>query len=226
MSATTSLVAFNGLALLFAAWMLVRHGRRGLLFVAPGLVRVGGDREAPPATPGQLRAGEELARLGFTRLGAKREDGPLGGLHLGTDAWANEREGAFADVFDHAPRRGGPAWVYFVSPFADGALVLTANHPRLALSTDRLLTGGLPGSSLEATFAAHRKAVERFAGRHGAPAAPADLAVRLELARAWYRGPGRRELRRLFLVHFVNALAALALAGASARYLSRALGTQ
>jgi hypothetical protein len=225
MSATPSLVAFNGLALLFAAWMLVRHGRRGLLFVAPGLVRVAGDRDAPPATPGQLRAGEELARLGFTRLGARREEGPLGGLRLGTDAWASEREGTFADVFDHAPRGGGPPWAYFLSPFADGALVLTANHPRLARSTDRLLTGGLPGSSLEATLAAHRKAVERFAGRHGSPAAPADLAARLALARAWYRGPGRRELRRLFLVHFVNSLAAMALAAACAGTLARALRT-
>lgn len=225
MTATSSLAAFNGLALLFAAWMLFRHGRRGLLFVAPGLVRVAGDREAPPATPGQLRAGEDLSRLGFSRLGARREDGPLGGLRLGTDAWANERDGAFADVFDHAPRGGGPPWAYFLSPFADGALVLTANHPRLALSTDRILTGGLPGSSLEATFAAHRRAVERFAGRHGAPAVRADLAARLELARVWYRGPGRSELRRLFFVHFVNSLAAIALAAGSATWLARALGT-
>ena len=195
------------------------------MYKRQGLVRVAGDRYAPPVTPGQLRAGEELVRLGFIRLGARREEGPLGGLRLGTDAWANEREGTFADVFDHAPRGGGPPWVYFLSSFADGALVLTANHPRLALSTDRLLTGGLPGSSLEATFAAHRKAVERFAGRHGAPAARADLAARLELARAWYRGPGRRELRRLFFVHFLNSLAAVALAAASASTLARALST-
>jgi hypothetical protein len=222
MSATPSFVVFNALALLLAAFMLVRHGRRGLLFVAPGLVRVAGDREAQPATPGQMRAGEELARLGFSRLGARREDGPLGGLRLGTDAWANEREGSFADVFDHAPRAGSPL-VYFLSPFADGALVLTANHSRLAISTDRFLLGGLPGSSLEATHAAHRKAVERFAGRHGAPVARADLAARLDLARVWYRGPGRRELRRLSFVHFVNSLAALVLLAGSVNLLARAL---
>ncbi len=214
---------FHLFVVLFATWMLVRHGRRAALFLFPSLVRSGGDAAAPPATPAQARAGDELERLGFVRLGARRESGALGGMDLGSDAWANEPEGAYADVFDHAPRGGGGPWAYFLSPFADGAVVLTANHPRLARSTDRLRTGGLPGATLEATWAAHRAAVGRFAERHGRPGARADLQARAEAARAWYRGPGRPELRRLFFLNFVNALFAILIGAVSARALARAL---
>lgn len=214
---------FHLFVVLFAAWMLVRHGRRAALFLFPSLVRSGGDAAAPPATPALVRAGDELARLGFVRLGARRETGALGGLDLFSDAWANEPEGAYADVFDHAPRGGGGPWAYFLSPFADGAVVLTANHPRLARATDRLRTGGLPGATLEATWAAHRVAVGRLAAGHGQPRARAELSVRDEAARAWYRGPGRPELRRLFLVNFLNALVAVLIGAVSARALTRAL---
>lgn len=213
---------FHLFVVLFAAWMLVRHGRRAALFLAPGLVRAEGDAESPPATAAQARAGEALERLGFVRLGARRERGAMGGLDLASDGWANEPAGTYADVFAHAPRGGGP-WAYFLSPFADGAVVLTANHPRLARSTDRLRTGGLPGATLEATWAAHRTAVERFAARHGQPGAPADLAARGAAALAWYRGPGRSEIRRLFLMNFVNALFAVLIGAVSARALTRAL---
>ncbi len=214
---------FHLFVVLFATWMLVRHGRRAALFLFPSLVRSGGDAAAPPATPAQARAGDELERLGFVRLGARRESGALGGMDLGSDAWANEPEGAYADVFDHAPRGGGGPWAYFLSPFADGAVVLTANHPRLARSTDRLRTGGLPGATLEATWAAHRVAVERLAAGHGRPGARADLSARDEVARVWYRGPGRPELRRLFLMNFLNALVAVLVGAVSARALARAL---
>ncbi len=214
---------FHLFVLLFALYMLVRHGRRAALFLAPSLVRAEGDREAAPATPALARAGDELERLGFARLGSRRESGALGGLDLVSDAWANEPEGSYADVFAHAPRGGGGPWAYFLSPFADGAVVLTANHPRLARSTERLRTGGIPGATLEATWAAHRSAVGRFAERHGRPGAPADLRARAEAARAWYRGPGRPELRRLFFLNFVNALFAVLIGAVSARALARAL---
>ncbi|HEU4382294.1 MAG TPA: hypothetical protein VFR85_02230 [Anaeromyxobacteraceae bacterium] len=214
---------FHLFVVLFAAYMLVRHGRRAALFLAPSLVRSDGDGEAPPATPALARAGDDLERLGFVRLGARRETGALGGLNLVSDGWVNEPQGTYADVFAHAPRGGGAPWAYFLSPFADGAIVLTANHPRLARSTDRVRTGGLPGASLDATWAAHRSAVERFAARHGQPGARADLGARAQAARAWYRGPGRPEIRRLFLVNFVNALFAVVIGAFSARALAGAL---
>ncbi len=215
---------FHVLVVLFALYMLAKHGRRAALFLAPSLVRAEGETSAGPATPALARAGDELEQLGFARLGARRESGALGGLDLASDAWANEPEGAYADVFVHASRGGGPR-VYFLSPFSDGAVVLTANHPRLARSTDQVQTGGLPGASLEATWAAHRAAVGRFAARHGAPVARADLRARAEAARAWYRGAGGSELRRLFLVSFLNAVVAVLIGAVSAKALARSILT-
>jgi hypothetical protein len=215
--------AFHVLVVLFAGYMLVKHVRRGVLFLAPGLVRISGRPGVAPATPMQLRAGEELAGLGFAHLGSRREDGALGGLLLASDAWANEEEGAFADVFDHRPREGVGPWAYFLSPFPDGALVLTANHPRLARETPMLQIGGLAASTLAATWAAHRVAVQRFAAGHGRPSASASLEARQAAARAWYRGPGRSELRRLFLVHFLDTVLALILIAGGTSGIARSL---
>ncbi len=213
--------AFHVLVVLFAAYMLWNHGRRALLFVAPGLVRLHSRAgEGPRSTP-QLRAEEELAGLGFVRLGARRERGPLGGLDFASECYVNEREGAWADVFDHAPRGGGGPMAYFLSPFPRGAMVLTANHPRLAVSTADVQAGGLPGAAIAATWSAHRVAVARFRERHGAPEAPASLAARDAAARRWYAGAGRRELRRLFVMNFVNTLVALVLLAGSVNALAR-----
>jgi hypothetical protein len=216
---------FQTLVLLLAGYMLAKHGRRAMLFLAPGLVRITSQPEAAPRSLAARRAGEELAALGFAHLGARREDGPIGGLGLDTDSYAHPDEGAYADVFDHAPRDGGGAWVYFLSAFRDGATVLTANHPRLSRSTETLQTGGLPGSSVQATWSAHRVAVERFAARHGAPAAAGDLESRQALARSWYQGPGARELRRLFLLNFINAVAAVLLIASTLHSVARNLRT-
>jgi hypothetical protein len=209
------------LAAIYAAMMLVRYGRRGLLVLAPGLLRFGADAGAPPATPGQLQAGEALESLGFRRLGRRVERGPLGGLDLRSDAWVHEGDGAYADVFDHPTRPGAAAWLYFLSAFPDGAVALTANHPRASRSDARVEAGGVPGAAADATWAVHRRAVGRLAARHGAPAAPPDLARREAAARAWYRAAGNRELRRLFLLHFLNALFAAAILGYAARGLWR-----
>lgn len=217
------MLTFHVLVVLFAVLMLVRHGGRALLFAAPGLVRTGGDPGSPPATPAQARAGEELARLGFLRLGARRERGALRGLDVDSDAWASPAEGAYADVLGHAAPGGRGPQVYFLSPFADGAMVLTANHPRLSRSSERLQTGALPEAPIAATWAAHRAAVARFAAGHGPPAAAADLSARQEAARAWYRGPGRPELRRRFWVSFLDTLVAVLVAAVSLNALARGL---
>ncbi|MFL5301973.1 MAG: hypothetical protein ACJ79R_16680, partial [Anaeromyxobacteraceae bacterium] len=166
----------HALAALFALYMLARYGRGALLFVAPSLLRVTAEAGAGARTLAQVRAGEALAALGFVRLGGRREAGPLGALEVRTDAWASEAEGVYADVRER-PDAGGPA-VSFTSRFPDGAFVVTANHPRVALCGPSLQLGGLPGATVEAALAAHRVAVARFARDHGAPTAPADLAAR------------------------------------------------
>lgn len=217
------MLTFHLLVVLFAALMLARHGPRALVFAAPGLVRTSGDPGAPPATAPQARAGEDLTRLGFLRLGARRERGLLRGLDLDSDAWASPAEGAYADVLGHSGPGGGWPQVYFLSPFPDGAMVLTANHPRMARSSDLLQTGALPGAPVAATWAAHRAAVARFAAGHGRPAVRADLSAREEAARTWYRGPGRPELRRRFLMSFLDVLAAVLVAAVSLNALARGL---
>ncbi len=211
----------NVLVVLLASYMLWKHGRRAALFVAPGLVRVEARPGEAPRTTAQLRAEDELARLGFSRLGSRRERGALGGLDLGSEAYANEVAGAYADVFDHAP--GGAALLYFLSPFPGGAVVLTANHARPATATDDAQAGGIPGAGVGATWSAHQIAVARFRERHGTPAAPADLAARTATARRWYGGPGGRELRRLFALNFLNALVAAVLLAGSVNALARRL---
>jgi hypothetical protein len=211
------------LAAFYAAMMLVRYGRRGLLVAAPGLVRFRSEPDAPAATVGQRQAGEALESLGFRRMGRRSEDGPLGGLGLRTDAWVHTEEGAYADVFDEAPRAGGGPLLYFLSAFPDGAVALTANHPRVGRSDGIVEVGGIPGAGAGAAWAVHRRAVDRLADRHGRPSAPADLAAREGAARTWYRAAGGREIRRLFRMHFLNTLFAAAILGYAALGLWRHL---
>ncbi len=175
--------------------MLWRYGRRGILFVAPGLVRFHSDPDAPPATALQRAAGDELEPLGFRRLGARSEEGPLGGLGLRSDAWVDEAAGAYADVFEEAPRKGAGARLYFLSVFPDAAVALTANHARKGRSGGTAEVGGIPGAGVAATWAAHRRVLDRMAPRHGAPGARADLGAREAAARAFYRAAGAREFR-------------------------------
>jgi hypothetical protein len=199
----------NALVATFALFMLVRHGRRALLFASPRLVRV--TAEERPSTVGQLRAVSELEELGFRRIGGKRERGIAGGLDLQSEVYVNRAVGTFADVYAHQPPGSPTAMVTFLSPFADGALVLTANHPRVPILSERGLVGGLQLTDIGATWGAHQKAIEHFTAKHGAPAVEETLASRLSTARAWYRGVGGRELRKLFTFNFLNALIALLL---------------
>jgi hypothetical protein len=202
----------NALVAAFALFMLIRHGRRGLLFAWPRLVRVTGEER--PSTVAQLRAASELESLGFRRIGSKQERGLGGGLDLQSEVYVNRAAGTFADVYAHQPPGVPTAMVTFLSPFPDGALVLTANHPRVPILSDKGLVGGLPLTDIDGTWGAHQKAIDHFTPKHGTPEVQEDLANRLEVARAWYRGIGGRELRKLFTVNFFNALiAVLLLAG-------------
>ena len=212
--------ALLALAAAYAAFMLWRYGRRAVLFVAPGLVRSRWDAAAPPATAAQREAGDELAALGFARLGARCEDGPLGGLGIAADSWVSEGAGTYADALEERPRPGAPPPVSFLTAFPDGAVALTANLPRRARSGRGAEVGGIPGAGVAAALAAHRRTLERM-GAHGTPRAAPDPAGRDAAARAWYRAAGGAELRTRFLAHFLNALlAALILAGALRMLLS------
>ena len=201
----TILLALAGF---YAAMMLLRYGRRGLLAVAPGLVASRSEAEGPPPTEAQRAAATALLPLGFRRLGSRLEQGPLRGLELRSETFADAEQAVFADAFELAPRPGDVARVQFLTTFADGAAALTANHPRGSRSGRSGEVAGLPGTALDQVLVIHRRAVARLAAAHG-PAVPArDLAGRDAAARAWYRGIGGTELRRRFVVYLLNSIVA------------------
>lgn len=204
---------FNLLVALFAVVQALRYARRAVVFLVPA-VRVSAEPDAPPRSAPRLRLGVELERLGFAPLGLLRERVVLAAVEREIDAYADASRGTYADVWQERGAGEAPRLVFY-SPFADGAYVLTANHARRAIAGDRAQAGAVLGATAEAQLAAHEIAVERFAARHGAPAVRLDLAARLEAARAWHAGEGRRELRRGAALPFaIAAFAALLFASA------------
>jgi hypothetical protein len=199
------------LAAFYAAMMLVRYGRRGVLVLAPSLVRSRSTAGGPLPTDAQAAAAAELEALGFRRIGSRVEEGPLRGLTLRSESFADPSRSAFADVFELGPRSGAPARLQILSVFPDGAAVLTANHGRAPQSWRWGEVTGLPGAALGQVAEVHRRTVSRLEAVHGAPLPATDLAGRDAAARSWYRGSGGREIRRRFAVYLGNSLFAAAI---------------
>lgn len=214
----TVLLALAGI---YAALMLVRYGRRGAVVLAPSLVTSRPDPRGDTATPAQRAAAAALAPLGFRRLGARVEEGPLGGLGLRSETWTDGGT-IFADLFEQGPGPGAPARVQLLTTFSDGAAVLTADHGRQPRSGPEGALEAHAGASMDRLLAAHREAVAREASRHGAPLPALDLAGREAAARAWYRGLGGAELRRRLAPFLVNALFAAAVLAYCITSLARA----
>lgn len=210
----------NLLVVAFTLVMLVRHGPRAVLFVAPRAVRITGDAGAPARASGQLAAGELLEQLGFRRLGLRRERGPLGGLDMEVDAWAHP-DGTCADAF---PVGGRAIVASFLTTFTDGFQLGTSNFRRAAVETAAGRVGGIAAAGLEGALAAHRTAAASLAAVHGAALPVAELAERIGLARRFYGGVGAAELRRPALLSLLNALLAAALLASSLKLALRALG--
>lgn len=213
------MLAFNALAAAFALFMLFRHGPRALLFLAPGLVRARVEPPGPARSAAEQRAREALEALGFGHLGALWERSPLGGFAEHCEVFAGPGGDAFADVVS------GGARVRFVSPCRDGAQLLTDGAPRPAIEGRGGRAAGLPGAEPAAAWAVHAKALAGFTATHGPAAAPASLDARLAAASAWRRGLGRRELRRLALVPFLNAVLASAILAFAVKLLVTGLRT-
>jgi hypothetical protein len=199
------------LAAFYAAMMILRYGRRGILVLAPSLIRSRSTPGGPLPTEAQRAAAAALEELGFRRIGSRVEDGPLRGLELRSETFADPGGTAFADVFEQGPRPGAPARMQVLSAFPDGAAVLTANHARAAQSGRWGEVEGLPGAAPLQVVEVHRRTVARLAGVHGAPLPAADLVARDAAARHWYRHAGGAEIRRRFVVYLGNALFAAAI---------------
>jgi hypothetical protein len=214
------MLLLNALVAIFTLVMLVRHGPRALLFLAPRSVRISGDATSAPRASGQVAAGELLAQLGFRRLGLRRERGPLGGLNMEVEAWAHP-DGTCADAY---PVGGREVVVSFLTAFADGFALGTSNFRRAAVESSRGRVGGIAGARAEGALAAHKKAVEPLTAAHGAPQPAADLDARIGLAHRFYAGIGATELRRPSLMSLLNTALALLLLVTSLRQVLRGLG--
>jgi hypothetical protein len=199
----TILLALAGF---YAAMMIVRYGRRGVLAVAPSLVSSRSRPDGASPTEAQRAAAAVLRSLGFRRLGSHVEEGPLRGLGLRSETFVDADGLVFADVFEAAPRAGEVARVQLLSTFPDGAAALTANHPRAARTGGRGEVNGLPGTALAQVLEIHRRTVDRLARAHGQALPARDLPGRDAAAHAWYRGVGGQELRRRFAVYLGNTL--------------------
>jgi hypothetical protein len=204
----TVLLALAGF---YAAMMLLRYGRRGLLAVAPGLVTSRSEAEGPPPTEAQRAAEAALLPLGFRRLGSRVEHGPFRGLELRSETFADAEQVVFADAFELSPRPGVVARVQLLTTFADGAAALTANHPRGSRAGRSGEVAGLPGTALDQVLVIHRRAVARLAAAHGPPVPARDLTGRDAASRVWYRGIGGTELRRRFTVYLLNSIVAVSI---------------
>jgi hypothetical protein len=204
----TVLLALAGF---YAAMMLLRYGRRGILVLAPTLIRSRSTPAGPLPTDAQRAAAAALEELGFQRIGSRVEDGPLRGLGLRSETFAHPGRSVFVDVFEAGPRPGAPARLQMLTTFPDGATVLTANHARAPRSGRWGEIAGVPGAAPGQVAEVHRRTVDRLEASHGAPLPAADLAGRDAAARNWYRRAGGAEIRRRFMVYLANSLVAAAI---------------
>jgi len=199
------------LAAFYSAMMLLRYGRRGVLVLAPSLIRSRSTSGGPLPTEAQRAAAFELEALGFRRIGSRVEEGPLRGLGLRSESFVDPARSAFADVFEHGPRSGAPARLQMLSVFPDGAAVLTANHGRAPQSGRWGEVTGLPAAALGQVAEVHRRTVLRLESAHGASLPATDLAGRDAAARNWYRRAGGWEIRRRFAIYLGNSVFAAAI---------------
>lgn len=179
-------------SLALAALILWRNLPGALLFLWPGLVRARAAAEDDPRLDRELFAQmqEELAPLGFVRLGVHLESAPLRRAALQYD-FVSPAEATFATAF----MAGRDARLYLITALGDGAIVLTADHARIGVDRPDYLAGGIPGASPEELLAAHRRRVERLVSAGHQRLAGLDFEARVALARRWFAGKGAGEMR-------------------------------
>jgi hypothetical protein len=174
-----------------AALLLRMNLWRAILFLRPESMTLEpeapGDQMKLPAA--LARTEHELVGLGFTALGSHLEKARLSKSRLNYD-YVHEKEHVFATLFV-SPR--GESRLYFLTPTANDGFVITADHRRPAQDIPgRYLSGGMTETTAERLLNAHQRRVQSV----GAPAMTPTLEARVEAARAWYRGPGQKEVRQ------------------------------
>ena len=200
------------LSLALAAFVLWRHLPGALLCVMPRLLRARSEDESWPRVDRGMfsQMEEELAPLGFCRLGVHVERAPLARGQLAYD-FVHDAERTWATASVH----GQEARLYLLTPFENGAFVLTADHRVAGIEKPgACLSGGIPGADPEHLFVTHRRRVERQKESGGVPLADLSLESRVRAANAWFHGWGAPDLRARNLNGLLMTGVALAIGGA------------
>jgi hypothetical protein len=184
----------------------------GLLWLLPGAVRhraLPADENPPAEDPEPVRTtAPALERLGFERLGVRTEQPPLAKPMLSYD-WVHRLERCYASEYmvDRRTRR-----LYFFTPYDGGAAVLTADHRRPGADLQGYyLAGGLKGATPEELWVAHQRQMAAMEETGRERIAKGTLADRMDCARAWFLGSGKREIRALHRTAAVMAVCGLAM---------------
>ena len=194
---------------LLAAWLLRQNAWRAVLCLFPGSLKV--EAEGPaggvPIPTGLSAAVDELLSLGFVPLGSHREKAFLRRAELLFD-FCHPAERSYASVFKG---RGGRPGVLLLSRMEGEAFALTANQSRPAKEVPgRYLSGALEVARLERLVKAHQRRAQSL----GNPLARCDQEGYFEARRAWFDGPGRRELRAQNLLGLLWTVGTLGIVGA------------
>ncbi len=207
------------ITLALATFVLWRNLPRALLFLWPGLARARKlDDTSPLVDFGLFEELEQVVSpLGFAPLGAHAEVHPLR-RPTATYDFALRGE----PVWGSAWRQGPEIRFALITAFQGGGMVLTADHQRPGIDRPPYLAGGLPEASLEQLLAAHRRRVDRLRQLGFSPLADLSLDSRVGAARAFYRGPGAREVRLGAANAFILSSMALVLFGAALVAVARA----
>lgn len=180
------------LTLALSAYVLWRNVPAAVLCLFPRLLRARSEDESWPKVNRELfdRMEEELAPLGFRRLGIHVERAPLRAGVVCYD---------FAHDFEHtwatATLQGSEGRLSLLTSFERGGFVLTADHRVLSQDRPGCLSGGIPGAQPEQLLAAHRRRVDRRRAEGETLREDLSLEARVNAADAWYRSCGAREVR-------------------------------
>lgn len=181
--------------------LIAWHGWRALLCLKPDSLTLEVDTPAATEVPGALVATHgALLQAGFVMLGTHLE-APKLRKALTLYDYVHHGHGAYASIFLGAP--DSPRWYLLTD--AKGGLVMTANYRRRSVEQPGYASGNLEGASVDRLLKAHL----RMASPFGQPHTPLGLEERVALARRWYRGVGRREVRLDTAVSLLWTLAAL-----------------
>ncbi len=183
-----ALVPLGALGLVLV--VLYKNLWRAVLCLAPDSLSF--ESEDPPdrmRIPHELTPmAQELARLGFSSIGSRREKPVLAPPTIFYD-FANTAERVFATIF--LSTRGTPHLYYLTRTRSDG-FVITANYRRPSREIPGLyLAGALEDLPPERLYRAHLRRIEPLG-----PVGEYTQEGRLAAARAWSSGPGRSEIRQ------------------------------